>query len=328
MKTDFMIQSMSPDLLPGIAALARVAHHASFTRAADELGVSASALSQTVRTLEGRLGVRLLERTTRRVGMTEAGRRFLAAATPALQAIDTAIDGLDEARDEASGVLRLNLSRVAAEIRLLPFLRAFGERHPRITLDLHCDNRLVDLVGGGFDAGIRLGESLASDMVAIPLGGPQRLAVFAAPAYVERHGAPDEPKALAGHACLNIRLSTGALYRWEFARRQRTFDVAVPVGPLISNDNGLLIGAARAGAGIACAMEDEVRGDFATGTLVPLLEPWWCRFPGFHLYCASRKQMPRRLRVFIDFFRAANAPPAPRRPRASGQPLQRHHVDP
>ena len=307
---------MTPELLPGIVALVQVARHASFTRAAAELGVSASALSQTVRTLERRLGVRLLERTTRRVGVTEAGRRFLATAAPGLALIDAAIEGLDEARDEPSGVLRLNLSRVAAGIRLLPHLRAFGERYPRITLDLHCDNRLVDLVGGGFDAGIRLGESLAPDMVAIPLGGPLRLAIFAAPAYVERHGMPADPDGLAQHRCLNVRLSTGGIYRWEFAQGRRVFDVAVD-GPVVSNDNGLLVDAARAGMGIACAMEDEVRGDFAEGTLVPVLEPWWSRFPGFYLYCASREQMPRRLRVFVDFIRAATAVPRRRSGRSA-----------
>ncbi|RYF75587.1 MAG: LysR family transcriptional regulator, partial [Comamonadaceae bacterium] len=162
---------MSPELLAPIAAFARVAHHKSFTRAAVELGVSPSALSQTLRKLERSLGVRLLDRSTRRVGVTEHGQRFLAQAQPGLASLAFAIESLDESRDRPAGLLRLNLSRTAADILVMPHLMRFMDEYPDITLELHCDNALVDLVAGGFDAGIRLGENLAQDVVAVPLGG-------------------------------------------------------------------------------------------------------------------------------------------------------------
>jgi DNA-binding transcriptional LysR family regulator len=295
----------SPELLPAIAAFARVAQHMSFTRAAAELGVSPSALSQTVRTLERRLGVRLLDRTTRRVGMTELGRSFLDNARPALAALARAVEGLDETRDKPAGLLRLNLSRVAADILLLPHVGDFADAWPDITLEMNCDNRLVDLVAGGFDAGIRLGESLAQDVVAVPVGGPIRMVTFAAPRYLAGRRPPQTPEDLREHRCLNFRLAAGSLYRWEYTQGDRVLDVELP-SALISNDGGALLHAARAGAGIAWAFEDAVRDDLASGRLMPLLEAWWPTFPGFYLYHPGRAQMPRKLRVFIDFLQARN----------------------
>jgi DNA-binding transcriptional LysR family regulator len=291
---------MSPDLLPSIAAFARVAHHASFTRAAEELGVSPSALSQTVRGLEQRLGVRLLDRSTRRVGTTELGQQFLEGARPALGALAQAVDGLDEARAQPAGLLRLNVPRVAADLLLLPHIGDFMARYPDITLELSCDNRMVDIVAGGFDAGIRLGESLAQDVVAVPIGGPQRMVTFASPRYLAGRGTPLTPEDLRAHRCLNFRLSTGGIYRWEYAQDGRVLDVEL-AGPLICNDSEVLLAAARAGAGITAAFEGVVRDDLASGQLVPLLEAWWPTFPGFYLYYPSRAHMPRKLRVFIDF---------------------------
>jgi DNA-binding transcriptional LysR family regulator len=303
---------MSPDLLPAIAAFARVAHHASFTRAAEELGVSPSALSQTVRTLEAKLGVRLLDRSTRSVGATELGRQFLEGARPALAALAQAVEGIDEARDKPAGLLRLNVARVSAELLLYPHFGDFAAAYPDIVLELVCDNRMVDLVEGGFDAGIRLGESLAQDVVALPIAGPQRMVSFAAPRYLEGRTPPRTPEDLREHRCLNFRLTTGGLYRWEYAQDGRELDVEV-AGPLIANDSEVLLAAARAGAGIAVAFEGTVREDFDSGRLVPLLEPWWPTFPGFYLYYPSRAQMPRKLRVFIDFLQARHAPQAPQR---------------
>lgn len=176
---------MSPELFPAVAAFARVAHHASFTRAAAELGVSTSALSQNMRSLEERLGVRLLQRSTRRVGLTEAGQRLLRDAGPAIAALVAAVDGVHESRDRPAGLLRLNLSRAAADAVVMPHLVDFLEAYPDVTVEMHCDNALVDVVAGGFDAGIRLGEKLAQDFVAIPLGPRQRLAVVAAPVTCE-----------------------------------------------------------------------------------------------------------------------------------------------
>ena len=293
-------QRMSPDLLPAIAAFTAVARHASFTRAAAELGVSPSALSQTVRQLESRLGVRLLERSTRRVGLTELGRQFLDGATPGLAQLAQAVQALDERRDQPTGVLRLNVSAVAAHLLLVPHLADFAQAYPGITLELNCDNRLLDLVAGGFDAGIRLGESLAQDVVAMPLGGPVRMACFAAPSYLARHGTPRTPEALKEHACIGFRLSSGSIYRWEFMRRGQLFDMALQ-GPLVGNDNRVLMEAVRAGTGVGLGFEPEVQADFATGRLQPLLQSYWARFPGFYLYHPSRLQMPRKLRAFIDF---------------------------
>jgi len=312
---------MPPDLLPAIAAFAQVARHASFTRAAAELGVSPSALSQTVRTLERRLGVRLLDRTTRRVGVTELGRRFLDSARPGLEALAQAVEGIDEARERPAGLLRLNLSRVAADILLRPHIADFLAAYPDIALELHCDNSFADLVAGGFDAGIRLGESLAQDMVAVPLGGPQRLVSFAAPAYLAGRQPPRTPEDLRAHRCLNYRLTSGALYRWEYAQDGRVLDVALD-GPLISNDGGLLLDAARAGAGITWAFEGIVREDLDSGRLVPVLERWWPTFPGFYLYCPSRAQMPRKLRAFIDFMQPRIRPASAPRSRR-GAPARR-----
>lgn len=290
---------MSSDLFPAIAAFARVAHHASFTRAAAELGVSPSALSQTVRTLEGRLGARLLDRSTRRVGVTEIGRRFLSDARLGLTALESAIDAVNESRDRPAGLLRLNLSRTAADILVMPHLIAFNDAFPDITLEMNCDNALIDLVGNGFDAGIRLGENLAQDVVAIPLGGRQRIATVAAPRYLEGRTPPRTPDDLKGHRCLNARLG-GSIYRWEFSHKGRDFDIET-TGPLLTNDGDILLAAVRAGAGIACAFEVQVQDDIAAGRLVPLLKAWWPSFPGFYLYYPSRVHMPRKLRVFIDF---------------------------
>jgi len=292
-------QTMSPELFPAVAAFARVAHHASFTRAAAELGVSTSALSQNMRSLEERLGVRLLSRSTRRVGLTEAGQRLLRDAGPAIAALVAAVEKVHESRDRPAGLLRLNLSRAAADAVVMPHLVDFLEAYPEVTVEMHCDNALVDMVAGGFDAGIRLGEKLAQDFVAVPLGARQRLAVVAAPRYLRGRTEPQTPADLAGHRCLNGRLGVG-LYRWEFSHQGRDLEMDV-AGPLLSNDGDLLLDAARAGAGVAMAFEVLVQEDIAAGRLVPLLRPWWPDFGSFYLYYSTRTLMPRKLRVFIDF---------------------------
>ncbi len=185
---------------------------------------------------------------------------------------------------------------------VLPHLAAFLDAFPDITLDLHCDNALLDLVAGGFDAGIRLGENLTQDVVAVPLGGRHRIATVASPRYLAGRALPHTPHDLAEHRCLNVRLG-GGIYRWEFAHKGREVEIEVP-GPLISNDGDTLLAAVRAGAGIACAFEVQVEDDIAAGRLVPLLKPWWPTFPGFCLYHPSRTHVPRKLRVFIDFMQA------------------------
>lgn len=294
--------AMNTELIPAIAAFARVAHHASFARAAAELGVSPSALSQTLKRLEARLGVRLLDRSTRHVRVTEIGQRFLQDAQPALASLAMAIEEINDTRDTPVGLLRLNVSRTAADILVSPHLVPFMAAYPEITVELHCDNALVDLVSGGFDAGIRLGENLAQDVIAVPLGSNHRIAIVAAPAYLHGRTPPLTPEDLNQHRCLNARLSSG-LYRWEFSHQGREFSVAVN-GPLISNDGQILLDAVRAGAGITCVFEVQVQDDLASGRLVPLLQPWWPSFPGFYLYYPSRVHVPRKLKVFIDFMQA------------------------
>jgi DNA-binding transcriptional LysR family regulator len=298
-----MDPAMSSDLLPAIAAFARVAHYASFTRAAAELGVSPSALSQSVRMLERRLGVRLLERTTRRVGVTEIGRRFLDDASTGLEAITKAVASVDESRDRPAGLLRLNLPRGVADILIMPHLAAFTAQYPDVVVEFHCDNTFLDLVDGGFDAGFRLGESLARDVVAVPIGNPQRLATFAAPAYIERHGVPDTPADLLNHRCVAVRLAKDrTVLRWDFEEGGNLIEVEVNA-TTISNDGELLVAAARAGVGIGCHFEHLVRDELASGVLVPVLRDYWPTFGAFHLYYPSRMHVPRKLRVFIDFLR-------------------------
>lgn len=290
---------MSPDLLPAIASFARVAHHGSFTRAAAELGVSPSAVSQSMRTLEARLQVRLLERSTRHVRPTEAGQRFLDEAAPGLASLAAAIEGLDESRRLPAGHLRLNVSQSAVQSVLQPHLAAFADAYPDIVLELHCDNALLDIVASGFDAGIRLGEDLVDGMVAVPLGPRQRLATVAAPSYLAGHRAPRTPDDLRGHRCIQVRLQSG-IYRWEYARDGRDFTIETR-GPIVTNDGATMMAALRAGVGIACPMEAMVADEIADGRLVPLLEPWWPTFPGYYLYYPSRVHVPRKLRAFIDF---------------------------
>ncbi len=297
-----------PSLLPALAAFACVARHASFSQAAIELGMSASAASQSVRTLERRLGVRLLHRTTRRVGLTEPGERLLREAAPALARIGGALQALEESRDVPAGRLRITAPRIVVEQMLLPHLPAFSMRFPHVEVELAVQAALTDLVAEGFDAGIRLGESLADGMVAVPLGPPQRLVVVAAPDYLRRHRPPDTPQALAAHACIRYRRSDGRLMPWEFSRDGHDFSVEVGGGPIF-NDSGLGRRMAIAGLGLAQVFEAAAAEDLAAGRLQRLLDAWQPPFPGFHLYYPSREQLAPKLRVFVDFMRDANAPP-------------------
>lgn len=301
------VPAVPNDLLPAIAAFARVAHHASFTRAARELGVSPSALSQSVRALEAKLGVRLLDRSTRRVGVTEIGQRFLEEARAGLGAIERAVDTVNDAREAPAGVLRLNLPKAVADIVVVPHLADFARAYPDVTVEMHCENRFIDLVAMGFDAGFRLGESLANDVVAVPIGPPQRVATFASPAYIAAHGAPETPADLLRHRCACIRLDHDrSVERWEYAIDGRIVEVEARPA-IISNDGDLLLATARQGLGVCCHLEGVVAADLASGTLVPVLTDYWPTFGAFHLYYPSRVHMPRKLRVFIDFLRQRHA---------------------
>lgn len=297
---------MDPAQLPALVAFVNVARHGSFTRAAAESGVSASALSQSVRALEAQLNVRLFNRTTRRVALTEAGGQFLEQVRPALAMLDAAYEALDEARGEASGTLRINLARIASDLLVMPHLAEFARRYPRVVVELTLDEGLSDLVAGGFDAGIRLGERLARDMVAVPLSGPMRIAVAGSPAYFARYPKPVTPGDLAQHDCLRYRFATSrGIYRWEFAgpgASQRAFEVETS-GSFVTNDLRTMVAAAEQGVGLLHVIEDYVRPQLDDGRLIRVLDDWALTFDGFSLYMSSRVQMPSKLRVFVDFLR-------------------------
>ena len=301
-------RTIDPALLPALAAFACVARQASFRQAAIELGVSPSALSQTIRNLERRLGTRLLQRTTRTVGLTEPGQRLLQETVPALARIGSALQAMEESRDVPSGQLRITTPRYPAEHLLLPFLPQFHTRYPLVKVELSIQPAMVDVVAEGFDAGIRLGESLAAGMIAVPLGPPLRLAVVASPAYLHWHGVPDRPEALVGHACIPHRNSDGRIMPWEFSRDGHDFYIEVD-GPLLLNDSHLALQATRAGLGLQQVFEHNVRADLDAGRLVRVLDAWQLPFAGFHLYYPSRDHLAPKLRVLIDFMRAANAAP-------------------
>ncbi len=293
---------MATPALSAVAAFVRVAHHASFTRAAAELGVSPSALSQTVRVLETQLGVRLLARTTRRVGLTEQGARFLDQVRPGLKQIDDAVADLDRARDRPAGRLRVNLPQLVADELVVPRLADFLTRYPDIEVELFADPSLADLVAGGFDAGIRLGESLQRDMVALPLCAPLRSAVVASPAYFDHHPPPATPAELIAHDCIRYRRVSGRLMGWEFTRDGRDFEVEVS-GRLVFNESRMAISAVRAGLGVFQHFESSFAGDIAAGRLLRVLDDWQAPFAGFHIYYPAREHLPPKLRVFVDFLR-------------------------
>jgi len=300
-----------------VLVFARVAHHGSFTRAAGELGVSPSALSQTLRALEGRMGVRLLNRTTRHVGLTEHGAKFLERVAPGLEQIGSAFHELDDVRGRPSGTLRLNVSRIGATLVVMPVLGEFVKRYPEVRVELASSDAFIDLVAGGFDAGLRLGESLAHNMTAVRVSDKLRAAVVASPEYFKRHGKPKTPGDLRAHDCIGYRFVTsGAMHAWSFERGGREVKVEVE-GRLILSDHGLMVDAAREDLGVAYVFDRGVEEDLRTGRLVRVLEDWCEPFAGFYLYhptpTGSGAQMALKLRVFIDFLQSRL--PQPRRRR-------------
>ncbi len=294
---------MSTRPLPDLAVFALVAERRSFRAAAQVLGVTASALSHTIRNLEARLDVRLLNRTTRSVAPTEAGERLLARLTPALADIDAALDEVAMFRDRPAGRLRVNVASTAARMLLAPRLGGFMNAYPDVRVEIVCEDALADIVAGGFDCGVRLGERLQADMIAVPLGGELSQALVATPDYIARHGAPTKPEDLmSGHRCLLVRRASGQPYPWEFERKGRLVVVTPP--PALLTDNGVvMLEACRAGAGLAFPFREAVADDIAAGRLVALLEDWCEPFPGFFLYYPSRRQLSPALRAFIDWMR-------------------------
>ncbi len=289
--------------LDRLAAFVRIAQLGSFAAAARELGVTASALSHGLRQLEAGLGVRLLNRTTRSVSPTEAGQSLLARLEPSLLEVQAALQQVRDEEGVPRGRLRLNVPRLAARTVVAPVLAQYHERCPLVRLEIVTDDRLIDIVEAGFDAGIRFGESLALDMVSIPLRPVPRFVVVGTPAYFAARGRPRHPDDLAAHACINRRFPSGALYAWEFARHRKARQIPVQ-GPLILDDDGLIVNAARAGLGLAYVAESEVSALLATGQLETVLEGWCPPSEGLFLYYPSRRLLPPALREWISLLQA------------------------
>lgn len=288
--------------LDDLAAFAAVARARSFTRAAAELGLSPSALSHAMRSLEARLGVRLLARTTRSVAPTAAGERLLSSLDPALQEVARGLSALADWRGIPSGAIRLTAFGYAARTVLAPILPQFLREHPDISVEVIVEDRLVDLVAGGFDAGIRLGETVDLDMVAVPVGPALRTLVVGTPGYFEGRSLPAAPADLENHNCINYRLlGGGGLLPWEFERDGREIRFR-PTGQLIVNDEVLSAAAVRAGAGLGYMLEHDVAEEIANGQLIQVLDTWCPPFPGCYLYYPSRQITPA-LRVLVDTLR-------------------------
>ena len=281
-------------------AFAAVVEQGSFVRAAAHLGVTPSALSQTIRQVEERLGVRLLNRTTRSVAPTAVGERLYQRFRPSVEELEAAVAEAVSTRDRPAGMLRINAPRSAAIGLIAPRLGRFHQSNPDVVLDVMVDDRLTDIVAGRYDAGIRLGERLEKDMVAVRLTDEMEMMAVASPDYVARFGTPQTPDDLHAHACLNWRWpSDGSLYRWEFEEDGREFEVAVD-GPLIANDVEVVLQAAIQGIGIAYTSHEWIEGWLQEGILIRVLERFSPKFPGMYLYYPSRRQQPPALRAFID----------------------------
>jgi DNA-binding transcriptional LysR family regulator len=294
---------MARDNLNDLAAFVAVAEARSFTRAAKRLGVSQSALSHAMRGLEERLGVRLLARTTRSVSPTEAGERLLLSVAPRLAEIDAEIAAIGDLRSKPSGTIRITTSEHAAQRILWPVVEKLLAGNPDITVEISIDGRLVDIVAERFDAGIRLGESIEKDMVAVRISPDLRMAAVASPAYLAAHGTPNAPQDLASHRCINLRFQTqGDLYAWEFEKDGHEISVRVE-GPLILNNTSLILKAATSGHGIAFMLEDYVAGQLKSGELVRVLADWCEPFGGYHLYYPSRRQHAAAFALLVEALR-------------------------
>lgn len=288
--------------LADLAAFAAIARNGSFRRAARELGVSTSALSHALRGLETRMGVRLLHRTTRSVAPTEAGAALLARIAPALTEIAAAVGAAGAFRATLGGALRINAPRSACRLVLMPLVACYLARYPGVRVEVAADDALTDVVAAGFDAGVRFGEHLAGDMIAVPLGGPQRFALVGAPAYLAGRPRPESPADLVEHLCIGQRFPGGAVYRWELEKDGRAVAVSVD-GPLTVNDQEMIVEAALAGLGLGLVFEDSVGDHLASGRLIRLMPEWCPSFPGLFLYYAGRRQIPPPLQAFIDLVR-------------------------
>ncbi|QQN61261.1 LysR family transcriptional regulator [Bradyrhizobium diazoefficiens] len=280
-----------------------VARERNFTRAAAKLGVSQSALSHAVRGLEARLGVRLLARTTRSVAPTAAGERLLQTIGPRFDELETELAEMSELRDKPAGTIRITAGEHAAETLLWPAIEKVLPAYPDIRIELVTDYALTDIVAERYDAGVRLGEQVAKDMVAVRIGPDVRMAVVGSPSYFAKRGAPKKPQDLTDHNCINIRLPTrGGTYAWEFEKRGRALRVRVD-GQLVFNNMAMRMNAVRAGLGLAYMPEDQVKADVERGRLVQVLEDWCAPFSGYHLYYPSRRQPTPALSILVESLR-------------------------
>jgi DNA-binding transcriptional LysR family regulator len=294
---------MSRLSLDDLNAFLIVAQERSFTRAAARLGTSQSALSHKLRALEERLGLRLLNRTTRSVAPTHAGERLVAALAPRLEEIGAELAALTELRDRPAGTVRITATEYTAERLIWPKLAPLLAEHPDINLEIDVAYDLKDIVTERYDAGVRTGDILERDMIAVPIGPPLRMAVVGAPAYFETHAPPLTPQDLTAHRCINLRLPTrGGLYAWELEKDGRELNVRVD-GQLVFNATPLVVAAAIAGFGLACLPESEFLAPLAEGRLVRVLEDWCPPFPGYHLYYPSRRQLSAAFSLIVQALR-------------------------
>jgi DNA-binding transcriptional LysR family regulator len=290
------------DDLSGLRALLRVAQKRSFRSAAAELRVTPSAVSQSVRALEERLGVRLLQRTTRSVGLTEVGAQFVARLKPALDGIDDAIESLGALRGRPAGLLRLTMLRTGYAEVVKPQLARFLAAYPDIRIDISLDERLADVVAEGFDAGLRLGESLDREMIGVRVSADQQVVVVGSPGYFARHDKPSHPRDLHTHDCINLRMTSGSVVRWPFREHGNEFEVAVD-GHVFTNDGAVLVDAAVEGLGLAYVFETMVGELVARGRLVQVLEEYCPQIPGYFLYYPSRVNLAPKLKALVDFLK-------------------------
>ena len=288
--------------LSTLAVFLAVAEERSFTRAAKRLGVSPSAMSHAIRGLEEDIGVRLLSRTTRSVAPTEAGERLLTRLRPALTDVQDVLDQLSGLRDKPVGRVRLLVPRLAGTTVLGPKLAKFTHDYPDVVLDITADDSRLDIVAGGFDAGIHFGEYIQKDMIAVRVSKDHRAAIVGAPAYFESHPKPKTPHDLLSHKCVNFRHGSAGVYRWEFDKGKKSLSVAVN-GPLIVDDVETLVRAAIDGVGLAFVSDERVSPQLASGELNRVLEDWCQPFPGFFLYYPSRRQQPAALAALINALR-------------------------
>jgi len=294
---------MARENLNDIIAFLAVANESSFTRAAAKLGVSQSALSHTIRGLEERLGLRLLTRTTRSVAPTESGERLIRTVGPRLEEIDAELTALSELREKPAGTIRITPGEHAAEAIIWPALAKLLPRYPEIKVELTVDYGLTDIVAERYDAGVRLGEQVAKDMIAVRIGPDFRMAVVGAPSYFERRSRPHKPQDLTALDCINIRLPTyGGIYAWEFEKRGRMLKVRVE-GQLVFNNMALRLNAVLAGLGLAYLPEDQVQAHLADGRLIRVLADWCPPFSGYHLYYPSRRQPAPAFALLVEALR-------------------------